>query len=292
MTSKLSACRSTAVLIAATLSALATASAGASLSSPVKAARASVRTVLADVDRCPTVACVRARLASARTKNAGALVNLERARTAAERSCNAVEATAVTWAVIAVDDAAIAAAANRIGAMKAAVGAAGRRLSRAKSLRTACLGGALPAAGGRFAACLRLGPGEFCRTQQAIRVTTAEATSGRPQLVTRLVCAGRPFRGHWELRVVGRAPVDSSTFLACLRKSHEDFNVPLDLRAMGFLLDTRLPARTFDASLKFVDDDLNRTEGEVVYQVRFGVPAGGQYNTGVPGAWRITSLQK
>jgi hypothetical protein len=92
--------------------------------------------------------------------------------------------------------------------------------------------------------------------------------------------------------VAGRQPVDSATFPACLSKSHEDFVVSLDLKSIGFPFDQRLATRTFDATLRMVDDDLDRTEGEAVFGIRFAELVGAEYTQGVRGDWTITSVAR
>ena len=242
--------------------------------------------------KCKDEKCRRRVLLTTRPKTAAALTALRSSRLQSEETCNATWATMVEWGLTALDEASAAARKGDRRLAAAKVRAAVRRAGRGRVVQESCWAGVLTAETGRFAACVRAGAGQICRSTFSRTLTAVDVATGSPQLVTRVVCLGRPFRGHWELRVTGRQPVDSATFVACRSRTHEDFVVPLDLKTIGFPFDQRLPSRTFDATLRFVDDDLDRSEGEAVYGIRFAELTGAEYSQGVRGDWTITSVTR
>lgn len=266
--------------------------AASQLTSAAKSGARTSRLVTNRFARCTDDGCRRKVLLSTRRPTIVALTALNSSRLQAEGTCDAAWATTVGWGLVALEEASVAAKAGNTRLATARVQAAIRRAERARVVQTSCRLGQLTAESGRFSACIRVGAGQSCAASLSRTLTDADIATGSPQLVTRVVCLGRPFRGHWELRVAGRQPVDSATFPACLSRSHEDFVVPLDLKTIGFAFDQRLTTRTFDATLRVVDDDLDRVEGEAVYAIRFAPLAGASYTQGVQGDWTITSVKR
>jgi hypothetical protein len=250
------------------------------------------RLVTSRFAKCDDDGCRIRVLLSTRRATIAALTALNSSRLQAEGTCDAAWATTVGWGLVALDEASAAAKTGNQRLAASRVKAAIRRADRARVVQTSCRLGRLTGETGRFSACIRVGAGQGCAPSLSRALTDADVATGSPQLVTRVVCLGRPFRGHWELRVAGRQPVDSATFPACLSRSHEDFVVPLDLKTIGFPFDQHLAARTFDATLRVVDDDLDRTEGEAVYAIRFAPLPGASYTQGVQGDWTITSVKR